>query len=62
MSFPDRFYKNFMARKCLELCNITKLPLIFRQLFEYIFLSITNSNKWDAISLLRKLSNDVHDW
>ena len=49
MSFPDRFYKNFMARKCLELCDITKLPLIFGQLLEYIFLSITNSNKWDAI-------------
>ena len=34
MLFPDGFYKNFMARKCLELCDITKLPLISGQLLE----------------------------
>ena len=52
-----------MAGKYLDLCDITKLPLIFERISEYIFLALPiQIHQALYLSLLRKLSNEVRDW
>ena len=59
----DWFYKDFMAGKYLDLCDIAKLPLISERISEYIFLALLiQIHQALYLSLLRKLSNEVRDW